>query len=127
MQLAASAKKRQSPRETTLWHHALSAGANEPMPSSDCLNPLARYLRDELREATALVSRLVKRAGILAPAVLIGPSFLAASALAFDVEPGNYLPFPSGTNLVFGYYQYFSSGRFITDNGTRVPDSELTA
>jgi hypothetical protein len=48
-------------------------------------------------------------------------------ASAFDVEPANYIPFPAGTDLVFGYYQYFSSDRFIADNGNRVPDSEITA
>src|SRR5271170_2907522 len=75
----------------------------------------------------ALLSRLApRRQSTVAIAALVGLSVLATSVLAFDVEPGNYIFFPSGTNLLFGYYQYSSSDRFIADNSARVPNSELT-
>jgi len=97
------------------------------MQSLDHPKKLDGHFENASSRHGALISRLApRRPSTVAIAALVGLSVLATSVLAFDVEPGNYMFFPSGTNLLFGYYQYSSSDRFIADNGTRVPNSELT-
>jgi len=98
------------------------------MEPLDCPKKIESHLENACSEPGALLSRMTpRRRSILAIAAIVGLSVLETSALAFDVEPGNYIYFPSGTNLLFGYYQYASSDKFIADNGSRVPNSELTS
>lgn len=51
---------------------------------------------------------------------------MTTPALAIDVEPGDYIPLPAGTNAFLGYYQHLKSDTFSLD-GTEVPASELSA
>lgn len=53
-------------------------------------------------------------------------TLVTSPALAIDVEPGDYVPLPAGTNLLAIYYQHIESDSFSLD-GVEITDSELSA
>src|SRR5690349_11724768 len=53
-----------------------------------------------------------------AATLLIGCFIIGNTAYAINVEPGDYLPQPAGTNLLIGYYDHGHSGESVSSNGT---------
>src|SRR5438477_11148131 len=62
---------------------------------------------------------------IAAAAVVSGQSWLPVSAWAIDIEPRDYVPFPSGTDLVALYYLFGDYGPLNTKGVTIGGDTHV--
>jgi hypothetical protein len=62
---------------------------------------------------------------VAAAAVVLGPGWLPGIAWAIDIEPRDYIPFPSGTNLIALYYFFNQYGPLNTKGVTIGGDTHV--